>query len=154
YALEFLNQAPPNQPFLLYFAPNAPHHPADPAPEDEELYAGLPRHRPPSFNEPDASGKPAWLQNNPPLNNRQVAVSDDFRLLHPGDILLVFTDGISEAINHQEEEFGEVRLAQLVVDHIYLSAVELRDLILTEIAVFVGEAPQHDDMTLLIAKVL
>jgi arylsulfatase A-like enzyme len=80
YALEFLNQAPPNQPFLLYFAPNAPHHPAEPAPEDKELYAGLPLHRPPSFNEPDASGKPTWLQNKPPLNNRQIAASDDFRL--------------------------------------------------------------------------
>src|SRR5262249_54961736 len=80
YALEFLNQAPPNQPFLLYFAPNAPHHPAEPAPGDEALYARLPRHRPPSFNEPDASGKPTWLQNKPPLNSRQIAVSDDFRL--------------------------------------------------------------------------
>src|SRR5262249_17194244 len=79
YALEFLNQAPPNQPFLLYFAPNAPHHPAEPAPGDEELYADLPRHRPPSFNEPDASGKPTWLQNTRPLNNRQIALSDDFR---------------------------------------------------------------------------
>ena len=80
YALEFLNQAPQNQPFLLYFAPNAPHEPSEPAPGDEDLYADLPLHRPPSFNEPDASGKPAWLQDTTPLNNRRAAVSDDVRL--------------------------------------------------------------------------
>lgn len=63
YALNFLNSAlQDEQPFLLIFSPNAPHEPALPATEDENLYADLPEHRPPSFNEEDISDKPAWIQ--------------------------------------------------------------------------------------------
>lgn len=63
YALNFLDSAlQGEQPFLLIFSPNAPHEPAFPAIEDENLYADLPDHRPPSFNEEDVSDKPDWIQ--------------------------------------------------------------------------------------------
>jgi sigma-B regulation protein RsbU (phosphoserine phosphatase) len=73
--------------------------------------------------------------------------------LEPGDLLVFFTDGISEAMNDQAECFGEPRLGQLIEEHAHLSVEELRERILREIEAFVGGAPQHDDMTLILLEV-
>jgi len=73
--------------------------------------------------------------------------------LRSGDLYLFFTDGISEAMNVGDDCFGEQRLATLVEEHAHLAADELRERVLREIAAFVGEAPQHDDMTLILLKV-
>jgi arylsulfatase A-like enzyme len=63
YAVQFLGQAAEqDKPFLLIFAPNAPHHPYDPAPGDEDLYMNVVRPWPPNYNEQDISDKPVWLQ--------------------------------------------------------------------------------------------
>jgi sigma-B regulation protein RsbU (phosphoserine phosphatase) len=72
--------------------------------------------------------------------------------LRPGDLLLFFTDGISEAMNAESEMFGEARLAQLVAEHGDLPAGELRERMLREIDAFVAGAPQHDDMTMILLK--
>ncbi|MBI2839174.1 MAG: SpoIIE family protein phosphatase [Acidobacteria bacterium] len=74
--------------------------------------------------------------------------------LSSGDILVAFTDGVSEALNSREEEFGEQRLNDLVATHSTLPAKELCAKILDDLAQFVGEAPQFDDITLLVARVL
>jgi sigma-B regulation protein RsbU (phosphoserine phosphatase) len=73
--------------------------------------------------------------------------------LQPGDLYLLFTDGISEAMNARDDLFGEARLGQLVERHAHLPSEELRERMLREIAAFVGEAPQHDDMTMILVKV-
>jgi serine phosphatase RsbU (regulator of sigma subunit) len=73
--------------------------------------------------------------------------------LHAGDLYLFFTDGISEAMNVGDDCFGEQRLATLVEEHAHLPADELRERVLREIAAFVGDAPQHDDMTMILLKV-
>ena len=70
-----------------------------------------------------------------------------------GDLLLFFTDGISEAMNAESDCFGESRLARLVEEHGDLPPEELRERILREIRAFVGDAPQHDDMTMILLKV-
>jgi sigma-B regulation protein RsbU (phosphoserine phosphatase) len=70
-----------------------------------------------------------------------------------GDLLLFFTDGISEAMNADSDCFGESRLARLVEEHGDLPPDELRERILREIQAFVGDAPQHDDMTMILLKV-
>jgi sigma-B regulation protein RsbU (phosphoserine phosphatase) len=70
-----------------------------------------------------------------------------------GDLLLFFTDGISEAMNPESDCFGESRLARLVEEHGDLAPEELRERILREIQAFVGDAPQHDDMTMILLKV-
>jgi serine phosphatase RsbU (regulator of sigma subunit) len=72
--------------------------------------------------------------------------------LDRGDLLLLFTDGISEAMNADSDLFGEARLARLVEEHGHLPADELRERILREIEAFVAGAPQHDDMTMILMK--
>jgi sigma-B regulation protein RsbU (phosphoserine phosphatase) len=73
--------------------------------------------------------------------------------LRSGDLYLFFTDGISEAMNEQDDCFGESRLGQLVESHSHLPSDELRERVLREINAFVGDAPQHDDMTMILLKV-
>jgi sigma-B regulation protein RsbU (phosphoserine phosphatase) len=73
--------------------------------------------------------------------------------LRAGDLYLFFTDGISEAMNAQDDCFGESRLGQLIETHSHLPSDELRERLLREINAFVGDAPQHDDMTMILLKV-
>ncbi|MCU1384201.1 MAG: rsbU 4 [Acidobacteria bacterium] len=73
--------------------------------------------------------------------------------LRPGDLYLLFTDGISEAMNARDDLFGESRLGRLVETHAHLPSEELRERVLREIAAFVGDAPQHDDMTMILLKI-
>jgi serine phosphatase RsbU (regulator of sigma subunit) len=73
--------------------------------------------------------------------------------LKDGDLYLFFTDGISEAMNAHDDCFGEHRLGELVESHSHLPSDQLRERMLREIASFVGEAPQHDDMTMILLKV-
>jgi phosphoserine phosphatase RsbU/P len=72
---------------------------------------------------------------------------------NPGDLFVLFTDGISEAMNERADCFGETQLAELVEEHAHLPIGELRERILREITAFVGGAPQHDDMTMILLKV-
>ena len=73
--------------------------------------------------------------------------------IHEGDMFLFFTDGISEAMNGDDDCFGEARLGSIVEQHAHLPSDELRERILREIATFVGDAPQHDDMTLILLRI-
>jgi serine phosphatase RsbU (regulator of sigma subunit) len=73
--------------------------------------------------------------------------------LHRGDVFLFFTDGVSEAMNAQDDYFGDERLARLLEDHADLPAEELRERVIREISAFVGDAPQHDDMTMILLKI-
>ncbi len=73
--------------------------------------------------------------------------------LHAGDLYVLFTDGITEAMNAADDCFGEPRLAEIVETHAALPSDQLRERILREIQAFVGDAPQHDDMTMILLKV-
>ncbi|MGI8655245.1 MAG: PP2C family protein-serine/threonine phosphatase [Pyrinomonadaceae bacterium] len=72
--------------------------------------------------------------------------------LTKGDMLLVFSDGISEAQNAEEEEYGEERLARFAVEHSHLSADEMRRAIFEEIDKWSGDMERGDDQTLMILK--
>jgi sigma-B regulation protein RsbU (phosphoserine phosphatase) len=71
-----------------------------------------------------------------------------------GDILVFYTDGISEAMNEASDLFGEERLSRLIEEHAELSSGELRERILREIKWFVAGADQHDDMTMIVVKIV
>jgi len=73
--------------------------------------------------------------------------------LEKGDLLVLYTDGITEAINEQGSAFGEHRLGQLIRDHCTLTAAEMIRKIQDEVLLFSGAQPQYDDITLLILKV-
>src|SRR6266851_2216050 len=72
--------------------------------------------------------------------------------LSPGDRVVLFTDGVTEACSPAGEEFGETRLLHLLEDHRALSADELQAKILAVVAEFCGGRWQ-DDATLLVLAV-
>ena len=74
--------------------------------------------------------------------------------LEPGDLFLFFTDGVSEAMNSGAELFGEGRLRRILEESGSLGSEELKERILEEIRRFVGDADPHDDMTLVVLKVV
>jgi sigma-B regulation protein RsbU (phosphoserine phosphatase) len=73
--------------------------------------------------------------------------------LRTGDLYLFFTDGMSEAMNVHDDCFGESRLGEIVEAHAHLPTDELRERLLREIEAFVGDAPQHDDMTMILLRI-
>jgi sigma-B regulation protein RsbU (phosphoserine phosphatase) len=73
--------------------------------------------------------------------------------LHTGDVIVFYTDGITEAMNPASDLFGESRLSRIVEEHGHLESGELRERILREIEAFVGTADQHDDMTMILLKI-
>jgi len=73
--------------------------------------------------------------------------------LRSGDLFLFFTDGLSEAMNSQAELFGEARLRKIIEQTEELGSEEIKERILRDIQAFVGDAAQHDDMTMVILKV-
>jgi serine phosphatase RsbU (regulator of sigma subunit) len=73
--------------------------------------------------------------------------------ISPGDLFLLYTDGLTEAMNPAGDFFGEDRLSAIVQAHGASPFTTLRDEILTSIATFVGPAEQQDDMTMLLLRV-
>lgn len=73
--------------------------------------------------------------------------------LAPGDVFVFYTDGISEAMNGSADLFGDDRLRELVAEHGHLPTDDLRARIVSEVAAFVGDADQHDDMTMILVRV-
>lgn len=73
--------------------------------------------------------------------------------LNTGDLIVLFTDGFSEAMNETFDCFGENRLSLLVEQHGDLPFEQLREKIVSEVRRFAGTASQHDDMTMILLKV-
>jgi sigma-B regulation protein RsbU (phosphoserine phosphatase) len=72
--------------------------------------------------------------------------------LQPNDTLLFFTDGITEAMNVNNEEFGEEKLMNILSNNANLDVLEMKSEILKELKVFTNEAEQSDDITLMVLK--
>lgn len=69
-----------------------------------------------------------------------------------GDVLVLYTDGITEAQDEEEKFYDEERLYKLIKREKTDSATELRDLIIEDVRTFIGDALQYDDMTLVVIK--
>ena len=72
----------------------------------------------------------------------------------PGDLLAVFSDGVTEAESPAEEEYGDERLGEWLAANRTSSAADLIEGILGEIDKFSGGAPAADDVTVLVARYL
>jgi len=72
YALRFIDRAPKDKPFFLYFAPYAPHDPSTPAPRHLHLAAPIGSFSPPSVEESDLSDKPPWIRRLPPVSSGSI----------------------------------------------------------------------------------
>jgi sigma-B regulation protein RsbU (phosphoserine phosphatase) len=73
--------------------------------------------------------------------------------LESGDLLVAFTDGVTEALNAADEEFGESRLQGLLESFAHLPAAEVRTRLVESIRTWSAGAPQHDDFTFIVLKV-
>ena len=73
--------------------------------------------------------------------------------LEAGDLLLIFTDGVAEAVNENEEEYSEPRLLDRFQQITRESADASLNALMTDLNQFVGQARQHDDMTWLIVSI-
>jgi sigma-B regulation protein RsbU (phosphoserine phosphatase) len=69
-----------------------------------------------------------------------------------GDVLVIFSDGVAEAANANDEEFGASRIAEIVRQHIALPPQLICDAVLNEVNEFLGELKPHDDLTLLVIR--
>jgi serine phosphatase RsbU (regulator of sigma subunit)/DNA-binding response OmpR family regulator len=70
--------------------------------------------------------------------------------LEPGDHLVLFTDGVIEALNTAGEEFGEDRLRTLLQENSRAFATEILQRLRESVSAFSAKAPQHDDITMMI----
>lgn len=72
--------------------------------------------------------------------------------LNPGDWLVIFTDGVIEAVNDSGMEYGEDRLLQRINAAMSLTPAQMLQQIMADLDIFVGTTPQHDDITCLLIK--
>lgn len=121
----------------------------------------------------DRSGCLSWVNagHNPPMLIRKDGRSEhlqsdsivlgvfenaEYRMSHtrmePGDLLVAFSDGVTEAENSAQEMFGEKRLEQLLLESRNCSASEIKDLLVERIAAFTAGRAQSDDITLMVLK--
>jgi len=73
--------------------------------------------------------------------------------IEENDVIVFYTDGVTEAMNTKGEVFGEERLKKIVESSALLSPQDLQQKILKEVQKFSGKAPQHDDFTTVVVKV-
>jgi sigma-B regulation protein RsbU (phosphoserine phosphatase) len=71
-----------------------------------------------------------------------------------GSVIFLGTDGIREALNREGEMFGLDRLRQAIRKNVSKSAESIQKAIIDELSIFRGDAPQQDDMTVVVVKLL
>ena len=72
--------------------------------------------------------------------------------LLPGDLMVMYTDGVTEAFNEEEDYFGEERLIASITRNRSRPVQEIMALLLDDIRRFCGNAPQSDDITLIVVR--
>ena len=73
--------------------------------------------------------------------------------IEAGDVVALFTDGVTEAMNEASDLFGEERLSRTLAEQIHLPPHELKQRILGDVEAFADGAEQHDDMTIVLLRV-
>ena len=99
------------------------------------------------LNRLEVGGAVVGLLRNFPYSQAQVT-------MQPGDLLVAFTDGISEAMNPDDEEWGEENLIEAVKSCDGMTASDMLPRLVEAADSFAAGAKQHDDMTLLVMRVI
>jgi sigma-B regulation protein RsbU (phosphoserine phosphatase) len=95
----------------------------------------------------DAGGLPFGIDTQAPYELGRAQLSR-------GDLLVIFTDGLVEAVNVNGEEYGEGRLLEMLNTVPGESAAETQRFIMQSVDTFVGATRQHDDITCLILRAI
>jgi serine phosphatase RsbU (regulator of sigma subunit) len=82
----------------------------------------------------------------------QAVYEQETLVLDPGDVLVMYTDGVTEALNPAGEEFGEGRVRTCLDANRQRPPAELLDCLLSEVRTFAADAAQHDDVTALVLR--
>ena len=82
----------------------------------------------------------------------EAGFEEEVVFLRAGDILVAYTDGVTEAMNPQEEEFSEERLRAAILESSDRSAAEILNTIVARVSQWSKGAPQHDDLTLIVLR--
>jgi len=93
----------------------------------------------------DVGGLPLGIQPDTKYESASAALA-------PDDWLIIFTDGLVEAENSSEEEYGEARLLNVINSAATTTPSGMLKRLLAEVDLFVGSTPQHDDVTCLLVK--
>jgi serine phosphatase RsbU (regulator of sigma subunit) len=121
-------------------------------PATRTLVYAIAGHNPPIVRRASAPVRIEQLPASGPMIGlfNEVKLIDAMISFAPGDMLVMHTDGLTEAGNANAEMFGDERLIQIVQAHPAASAQELLDAVMTQATTFAGGAPQSDDITLLV----
>jgi sigma-B regulation protein RsbU (phosphoserine phosphatase) len=87
------------------------------------------------------------------LDEKQLNLSEEHIGLRPGDRLVLYTDGMIDAVAADQQPFGAGRLTSVLQASAHLTANDLCATVFDQIAAYQGEADQYDDMTLLVVEV-
>ena len=79
-------------------------------------------------------------------------IAQDTFQLEPGDVVVLYTDGITEAENHKREQYGLERLCQVIQNNYQKSAEEIKQAVVAEVHQFIQEQKVFDDITLVVLK--
>jgi sigma-B regulation protein RsbU (phosphoserine phosphatase) len=85
------------------------------------------------------------------IDEKSVFKQQKIKLNH-GDFVLLYTDGVTEATNVEEQEFGEERLRQVILEKRRAPVAEMLAALEKAVSEFVGETPQSDDIAVVIIK--
>jgi serine phosphatase RsbU (regulator of sigma subunit) len=83
---------------------------------------------------------------------RNFSYEEKTTTLNPGDILLLYTDGITEAENQDGEFFGEDRLCSLLQEQIDMEPAAIIENILHQVRLFTGQQSFNDDVSMVVLK--
>jgi sigma-B regulation protein RsbU (phosphoserine phosphatase) len=73
-------------------------------------------------------------------------------IMNPGDKLFLYTDGIPEAMNENEEEYSDEKMINFLLNHSQSSSKDFIDALVKDVQDYAGAAPQSDDITAVILK--
>ncbi len=81
-----------------------------------------------------------------------ITYEENFVIMKPGDVLVIYSDGLTDSVNEYDQDFGEQRLIEVIHRYRNRTASQLRDRIDEAITQFTGQCPVIDDTTIMIIK--